>query len=222
MRYRDVQQAFFVRRAGAVGCVMLGLRRPRLLHFDLEGSAVFGDAVDGVQQLPHGRDEREFGGFSGSAEALVECPQPGVSADGAEDRHPEGHSQVGVSHGGDRRAGASGLLSGLFEAGHGADIGGKGCGASEAGRVADGGDDAGGGLWSDTLDGGEQLADLVGVEQVPDIALDVGEAFAPEVEVLADVRGLQFVGGAVVLADGGLCGLDQLLGELRPTKWRPS
>ena len=109
---------------------------------------------------------------------------------------------------------AAGGLAGLPEAGDDAEIGGQGVGAFEACGVADGCDDAGGGLRSDTLDGGQQLADLVGVEQVFDVALDVGEAFAPEVEVLADVRGLQLVGGSVVLADGSLCGFDELLGQL--------
>ena len=50
MRYRPAEQGFCVRPAGAVGCVLLGLRRPRLLYPDLERPAVFGDAVDGVHE----------------------------------------------------------------------------------------------------------------------------------------------------------------------------
>ncbi len=48
---------------------------------------------------------------------------------------------------------------------------------------------------SDALDFGEQLANLMGVEQVLYVALDFGPAFTPEAEVLKNVRGLQLVGG---------------------------
>jgi hypothetical protein len=102
----------------------------------------------------------------------------------------------------------------VLEARDDADVGGEGVGASEAGRVADGGDDPRGRLWSDPVDGGEQLADLVGVEQILDVALDVVQAPPPQVEVLADVARLQSVGRAVMLADGAPRGLDQLFGQL--------
>ena len=59
----------------------------------------------------------------------------------------------------------------------------------------------------------QQLADLVRVEQVLDVALDLGEAASPQIEILADVTRLQRVGGAVVLADRTLGGVDELAGE---------
>ena len=80
MRYRHVEQAFFVFPAGAVGCVIGGLRRPRLLCRGVdEGFAVFGDAVDGMDELAHGCDEGEFWEVSGGAQALVEGLEPRVS-----------------------------------------------------------------------------------------------------------------------------------------------
>ena len=86
MRYRDVEQVVF-RAAGAVGCSLLGLRLPRLLGGDRdrkgEGLAVFGDAVDGAEQLAHGGDEGELGGLAGGAQAFVEGAQPVVAAVGA-------------------------------------------------------------------------------------------------------------------------------------------
>lgn len=214
MRYRHVEQAIFVGAAGPVGCVMYGLRRPRLLCADLERLAVFCDAVDRVQQFAHGGDEGKLGWFSGGAQAFIEGAQPGIAAHGAEHRHPERHAQTGIAERADGGARA-GTLAGLLEAGDDADIGREGGGAAEAGGVADGGDDTGGRLRSDPLDGGQQLADLVGVEQVFfDVALDVGQAPSPQIEVLADMAGLQRVGRSVVLADGAFGSLDQLLGQL--------
>ena len=109
---------------------------------------------------------------------------------------------------------AGGAFAGVPEARDDADIGGEGVGAPEAGRVADGGDDPRGRLRADPFDGGQQLADLVGVEQVLDVALDVVQAPSPQVEILADVARLQRVGRAVMLADGAPRGVDQLFGQL--------
>ena len=80
MRYRDAEQAFSARRAGAVGFGMWGLRRLRLLGFDDKRPAVLGDAVDGVKQLSHGGDERGLRRFACGAEALVEDAQPWIAA----------------------------------------------------------------------------------------------------------------------------------------------
>ena len=115
---------------------------------------------------------------------------------------------------GARRARSAGAFAGLLEAGDDADIGGEGAGAVEERGVADGGDDAGGRLRPDSLDRGQQFANLVGVEQVFDVALDLGQAASPEIEVLADVACLQGVGRSMVLADRALGGLDELLGQL--------
>jgi len=160
VRYRHVEQAVFVRPAGAVGCVMLGLRRPRLLRMDLERHPVFGDAVDGMQQLAHRGDEGEFGWLSCGAETLIEGAQRGIATDRAEHGHPERHPQSGVPERSDRGP-CAGSFAGLLEAGDDADIGGEGCGGAEVRGVVDGGEDACGRLRADPVDGGEQLADLV-------------------------------------------------------------
>ena len=67
---------------------------------------------------------------------------------------------------------------------------------------------------ADAVDAGEELADLVGLEQALDVALDLLQAAAPEVEVLADVARLQRVDRPVMLADRALRRRDELLGEL--------
>jgi hypothetical protein len=82
---------------------------PRALPRRGGRSAVFGDVVDGVQQLAHGGDESRLWRLSSGAQALVEGAQPGVAADGAEHRYPQRHAQLGISQGRDRSA-RSGVL----------------------------------------------------------------------------------------------------------------
>ena len=61
----------------------------------------------------------------------------------------------------------------------------------------------------------QQLADLVGVEQALDVALDLDQAAAPEVEVLAEVAGLQRRRpGRDAGRSERLAAVDQLLGQL--------
>lgn len=102
----------------------------------------------------------------------------------------------------------------LAEARDGADERGERARAAEVGRVADPGQQAGGGLGPDARDRGEQLADVVGAEQALDVALDGAEAAAPEIEVLAGVADLQAIGLAVMLADRGRRGGSERLGHL--------
>ena len=64
------------------------------------------------------------------------------------------------------------------------------------------------------FDAEQQLVDLVAFEQTVDVTLDLDQASAPQVEVLADVAGLQLIRRPVMLADGALGGLDQLGGPL--------
>jgi len=207
MRYRLVQQVFFLYSAGARGCAFLGLHRAPLLCGD-EWPAVFGDAVDGVEQFTHGGDERELWRFSGGAQSLVEGTEPWIKTDGAEHWHPERAAQSGMSE--VANAGPSALLlSGLSQCRYDADESGKGTGAFEMGGIAGGGDDACCGLWPDAIDAGDQLACDMGIEQVLDVVLDLGEALAPSVEVLADMSGLQLIGGSMMLTDRMLGGLDQ-------------
>lgn len=136
-------------------------------------------------------------------------------ADGAEGWHPEGGAPPGVAEVG---GGAGGIaLARLAQGRDDAEMGGERAWAVDGRWVAGLGDDAGGALRSDAVDGGEQLSDLVGVGQV----LDVGQAPAPEVEILADVAGLQRAGRPVMPADGARGGLDQVLGEFRPDRMPP-
>ena len=65
---------------------------------DCERLAVLGDAVDGVQQLSQGGDERELGRFPGGTEALIEGTQPSVSSNGSQHRHPQRAAQPGIAH----------------------------------------------------------------------------------------------------------------------------
>ena len=77
------------------------------------------------------------------------------------------------------------------------------------------GDDAdiGGALRPDAVDGGQELADLVAIEQARDVALDLGQAAPPQDEILAEVAGLRIIDRAVMLTDRALGGLNQLLGQ---------
>src|SRR5690606_14835619 len=140
-----------------------------------ERLSVPGDAVDGVHQLAHGGNEGELCRLAGGAQPFVELAQPWVAPHGTQHRHPKRPAQPGVSHGSGGRAGA-GALSRLPEAGDATEVGGEGVRAPEACRVADGGDDAGRRLRPDTVDGGDELADLMSVEKVLDVAFDGGEA----------------------------------------------
>ena len=98
-----------------------------------------------------------------------------------------------------------GALSGLPKVGHHAHEGGS---APELSGVAGGRDNASGGERADAVHGCDELADVVPVDLVGDVALDVGQAGAPQVEVLADVSGLQSVGGLVVLVNRALARSD--------------
>ena len=98
-------------------------------------------------------------------------------------------------------------FAGLFEGGDGADISGERAAAAEVGGVADRGDDAGRGLGADAVDGGEQPADLVLAQSAVEIAVELAQAAAQDVEVIAGVADLQAIGGAVVLSDGAAGGV---------------
>lgn len=161
------------------------LRRSRLLRDDNERFAALGDAVDGMQELSHGSDEGELRRLSGGTQAFIEWAQPVVQSDGGEHGHPERASQFGIAES-DRGAGPRPFAR-LSEGGHNTDIGGKGPCGSEARRIAGDGDDARGRIGTDAVDAGQQPPDLVGVEQALDVALDLLQATAPEVDVLADV-----------------------------------
>ena len=133
-----------------------------------------------------------LGGLPLARRRFVAGAQPRVAAHGAEDGHPQRPAQAGVADGCDGGAGA-GLLAGLPEAGDDADIGGA--------------------LRPDAVDGGQELADLVAIEQARDVALDLGQAAPPQDEILAEVAGLHIIDRAVMLTDRALGGLDQLLGQ---------
>ena len=185
-----------------------------------EWPAVLGDAVDGVQQLAHGGNEGELGRLAGGTQAFVEGAQPRVAAHGAKHRHPQRHAQTRIAEW--RDGGADrGALAGLAQPRHHTDIGGEGCGTGEVGWIADCGDDACNRLRADAVDGEQQLADRMRVEQVLDVVLDLGEAASPQIQILADVTRLQRIGGTVVVADRTLGGIDELAGEFVADQMTP-
>jgi hypothetical protein len=51
-----------------------------VLSWQDERPAVLGDAVDGVEQFPHGGDQRDLGEFAVSAQPFVEGAQPGIAS----------------------------------------------------------------------------------------------------------------------------------------------
>ena len=108
----------------------------------------------------------------------------------------------------DAGSAAAAVLAGLLEAGHHADIGCERGGVLEACRIAYSGNDAVDVRRTSRFDAEQQLADFVDFKQGGDVALDLEQAHAPQVEVLADMVGLQPIRWRVVLADGALGGLD--------------
>jgi hypothetical protein len=163
MRYRDLYHA---------GCSWCCLLDGDVWH---EGLAVLGDAVDDEQQFVHAGDQGDLGQLAGGEQPLVVRAQPGIAAHRAQCWHPHGGAQLGVADGGD---GAADRLpfARLFEGGDGADISGERAAAAEVGGVADGGDDAGRGLGTDAVDGGEQLADLVLAQFAVEVAVEIAQA----------------------------------------------
>ena len=103
----------------------------------------------------------------------------------------------------------------LFEGGDGADISGERAAAAEVGGVADRGDDAGRGLGADAVDGGKQPADLVLAQFAVEVSVEIAQAVAQGVEVIAGVADLQAIGGAMVLSDRAPCGVDKLARQVQ-------
>ena len=213
MRYRLVDQVISD-AAGAIGFDISGLRRSRLLGADDEGVAALCDAVDGVEQLAHGGDEHELWRLADRAEAIMEGLEPRIDADCGEHRHPECAAQLCIA---ECRCGPGGrALSRLPKPGHDTDVSREGTGASEAGRIADGSNDACRGMRADTIYADEQSADLMGVEQPLDIGLDFLQATAPEVEVLTDMAGLHLVDRPTMLTDRAFSRSDEAHGAIEP------
>src|SRR2546427_264968 len=83
----------------------------------------------------------------------------------------------------------------------GAECGGQRGGAAKGGGVADFGDDAGGGIRANTVNGGQQPPDLMLAQFAFDVPVELAQAAAQHVEVITGVTDLQAVGGAVMLPD---------------------
>src|SRR6266851_826671 len=203
LRYRDGRQGCF--------------SRTRLLghHVRHEGPAMGGDAVDGMEQFTHRRDEGDLGQLATRDERLVVRAQPGVAADRAEDGHVEFGAQASRADRGEAGAGR-GALPRLPEARDGAHVASQSRATAHAAEIAEGGDEAGGRLGTDPVDGRQPRADLVAREQTLDIPVERAPPPPQDVQVLADVLDLDPVGRAVVLPDGGRRGLEQCGGHLGP------
>ena len=166
-------------------------------------------AVDGEQQFVHAGEQGDLGQLAagdagaGSGHAAMGCcvrrSRVGIH---------RAARKLGVADGGE---GAAYRLpfARLFEGGDGADIGGERAAAAEVGGVADVGDDASRGLGADAVDGGEQAADLVLAQFAVEVAIEIAQAAAQGVEVIAGVTDLQAIGSAVMLSDRAACGVDE-------------
>ena len=64
-------------------------------------------------------------------------------------------------------------------------------------------------MGTDAVDGGEQPAHLVLAQFAVEVAIELAQAAAQGVEVIAGVADLQAIGGAVMLSDGAAGGLDE-------------
>jgi hypothetical protein len=173
-----------------------------------EGLAMFGDAVDGEQQFVHAGDQGDFGQLAAGAQPLVMSAQPWVVAHGTERGHPQRGAQLGIADGGEASA-RSLPFARLLEAGDGTDISGERAGAAEVDRVADGTDDAGRHLRADAVDGSQHAADLMLAQLAVEVVIELAQAAAQQVEVLAGVAHLQAVRGPVMVADRTPSGVDE-------------
>ncbi len=99
--------------------------------------------------------------------------------------------------------------------GNDADVGRKRGGGAEVGGVAEFGDQACGGVRADAIDGSEQLADLMLAQFAVDVAIELAQATAQDIEVLAGVTHLDAVRLGVMASDGVLRRLDQRAGQFR-------
>src|SRR5215471_1112778 len=198
MRYRHALQAFSSWR---------DLGDPRD-----EGTTIRRDAVDGVEQLAHRRDERDLALLAVGDEALVVGAQPRILPHGGEQRHPERAAQSRVAEG-HRAAGLA--LARMVEARDRADEGRELLGTAEALELADFGDEASSGLRADPIDGGQQRADLVIAQRGLDATLELAQTTASDVDVFARVAHLNAVCVAVVTADRSLRSVDELACKFR-------
>jgi len=57
---------------------------------------VFQHGIEDGQQFPHARDERDFLGFAGGAEPLIETPNHGIEAGRHDRSHVECHPHLGT------------------------------------------------------------------------------------------------------------------------------
>jgi hypothetical protein len=69
-------------------------------------------------------------------------------------------------------------------------------------------------LGTDTVDTGEELSDLLGIEPALDIGFEITNSAAQNVDVSAGVTDLQLKRLGVVLGHGDLGGSDEGAGEL--------
>jgi len=102
----------------------------------------------------------------------------------------------------------------LLEPGDGPHVGSERTGAAEQRGVTDDGDDAGGGLRADAVDGGEQVTDLMLAQFALDIVVELAQPAAQQIQILAGVTHLDAVGHALMLADRMPCSVDQRAGEI--------
>ena len=204
MRYRDVCQAV------SSCCSALGD----------EGPAMFGDGIDSEQQFVHAGEQSDLGQLAARSKPLVMSAQPRVEAH---------RGQRGIHNAARKRALPTGVrrawrvlayrIARVLER----------CrrkrqrgGVSEVGGIAEFGDQAGCGLRADAVDGGEQAANLVLAQFAFDVAVDIAQAVAQHVEVIAGIANLQAVGRAVMLANRAARCIDEGASEIGPTWCRPS
>ncbi len=188
MRYREVQQAFFL-PAGSAAFVPFGLRRLRQLRSQFERHAIFRDAVNRMQQFSHRGKESEFCGLSCGTQAFIECAKPGVAANSSKHRHPKRHAQPRIS----KRSSTcpnTRSFAGLFYTRNDTGIGRKSRRASKPCRIAHSPNHTGGGLRPNPVDGCQKLTDFMPIDQSLDFAFEFGQPPSPKVEVLTDMRRL--------------------------------
>lgn len=180
-----------------------------------EGFAVGCDGPNGVHQLARGDNGSQFSKYSGSDRALAKGLEPRIASYGHQPGHPQSTSQLGMAGG--CQAGALGFsLARLPEPGDDTDISGQRARTGEAGDIAEFGDQSSRSLRAEAINPGQPRADLLLVERALDVALAIGEASAPQVDVLGNVVRLEAVDRPTALAGQAPGCRGRRLGHFRP------
>jgi hypothetical protein len=138
------------------------------------------------EQLSHRRDNRDLARFTRRSKTSVVLAQPRIASHGVENHHPERLAQASVSERNCWTAGEA-LLARLPQPRCNADIACDRTSVTKARGVSELGDQTCGSQRSDSVDGCEQFAYLVFFDLPIDVAREILQSAAQQIEVFTEV-----------------------------------